>query len=88
MDLLRQQWSRQAEWRLRAGPAWEDNGLVFTNELGEHLVPFTVYKKFKKLVKEIGLPESRFHDLRHPYVKPKTKINLFAQTGVPNRQQT
>ena len=67
MDLLRQQWSQQAEWRLRAGPAWEDSGLVFTNELGEHLVPFTVYKKFKKLVKEIGFPESRFHDLRHSY---------------------
>ena len=67
MVLLRQQWSRQAEWRLRAGPAWEDSGLVFTNELGGHLAPFTVYKKFKKLVKEIGMPESRFHDLRHSY---------------------
>ena len=67
MNLLRQQRARQAEWRLRAGPAWEDSGLVFTNELGEHLAPFTVYKKFKKLVREIGLPESRFHDLRHSY---------------------
>lgn len=33
MDLLRRQQSRQAEWQLRAGPAWEGSGLVFTNEL-------------------------------------------------------
>ncbi len=66
MALLRRQRSRQAEWQLRAGPAWEDSRLVFTNELGRHLIPFTVYKNYKQLVKEIGLPESRFHDLRHP----------------------
>ncbi len=73
MGLLRRQWSRQAEWRLRAGPAWEDSGLVFTNEMGEHLSPYTVYKNYKRLVASIGCPEARFHDLRHPNVKPKTK---------------
>ena len=67
MGLLRRQRSRQAEWRLRAGPAWEDSGLVFTNELGEHLSPYTVYKNYKRLVASIGCPEARFHDLRHSY---------------------
>ncbi len=67
MELLRRQWSSQAEWRLRAGPAWEDSGLVFTNELGEHLSPYTVYKNYKRLVASIGCPEARFHDLRHSY---------------------
>lgn len=67
MELLRRQWSRQAEWRLRAGPAWEDSGLVFTNELGEHLSPYTVYHNFKRLAASIGLPEARVHDLRHSY---------------------
>ena len=67
MELLRRQRSRQAEWRLRAGPAWEDSGLVFTNELGEHLSPYTVYHNFKRLAASIGLPEARVHDLRHSY---------------------
>ena len=67
MELLRRQWSRQAEWRLRAGPAWEDSGLVFTNELGEHLSPYTVYHNFKRLAASIGIPEARGHDLRHSY---------------------
>ena len=67
MDLLRRQRSRQAEWRLRAGPAWEDSGLVFTNELGEHLSPYTVYHNFKRLAASIGLPEASVRDLRHSY---------------------
>lgn len=67
MEMLRRQWSRQAEWRLRAGPAWEDSGLVFTNELGEHLSPYTVYHNFKRLAASIGIPEARVHDLRHSY---------------------
>lgn len=73
MGLLRRQRSCQAEWCLRAGPAWEDNGLVFTNELGKHLSPYTIYKNYKRLVVSIGCPEARFHDLRHPNVKPTTK---------------
>jgi len=41
--------------------------LVFTNEIGEHLSPVTVYNNFKRLVKEIGCDSQRFHDLRHAY---------------------
>ncbi len=67
MELLHRQRSRQAEWRLRAGPAWEDSGLVFTNELGAHLSTYTVYHNYKQIVAAIGLPEARFHDLRHSY---------------------
>ena len=58
---------RQTEDRLRAGPVWSDTGLVFTNELGEHLVFSTVYKNFKAIVASIGCPDVRFHDLRHSY---------------------
>ena len=67
MDLLRRQQRRQAEWRLRAGPAWEDSGLVFTDELGKHLSPYTVYNNYKRLVALIGRPDARVHDLRHSY---------------------
>ena len=58
---------KQLENRLRYGECWEDSGFVFTNELGQHLKAHTVYTNYKKVVKEIGLDASRFHDLRHSY---------------------
>lgn len=67
MALLRAHRSKQAEWRLMAGPMWENSGLVFTDELGKHLMPHTVYHNYKKVVASIGLPSARFHDLRHSY---------------------
>jgi len=68
MTVLRKQKTRQAQMRLAAGPAWENrDGLVFTNEFGGHLAHFTVYKDFKAIVREIGLEQARFHDLRHSY---------------------
>lgn len=67
MELLRTQRKRQIEWRLKAGPLWEDTGLVFTDELGRHLMPHTVYHNFKHIVADMGLPDVRFHDLRHSY---------------------
>ena len=36
--------------------------------------PAGAYRKLKKILTETGLPSIRFHDLRHPYVKLKTKI--------------
>ena len=67
MHWLKRQRGKQAEWRLHAGPAWEDTGLVFTNELGSHLMTHTVYHNFKRVVTDMGLPTVRFHDLRHSY---------------------
>jgi len=58
---------RQLVNRLQYGECYEDSGFVFTNPLGQHLKEHTVYKNYKKIVKELGLEESRFHDLRHSY---------------------
>ncbi len=44
-----------------------NEGLVFTNEIGQHLTFVTVYNDFKKIVTSLGLPDVRFHDLRHSY---------------------
>lgn len=62
---LREQRRVQAEWRLLAGKAWQDGGFVFTNQLGEHLARQTLYAAFKRIAASIGLPATRFHDLRH-----------------------
>lgn len=67
MDALRRQWKEQTLWRLQAGPSWQENGLVFTDQLGGCLPYWNVYRDFKRLAAEIGLPSLRFHDLRHSY---------------------
>ena len=36
--------------------------------------PSAAYYWMKRILREAGLPEIRFHDLRHPYVKHTTKI--------------
>ena len=67
MQLLRAQYRRQIEWRLKAGPVWEESSLVFTDEMGKHFNHHTVYQNFKRVVASIGMPEVRFHDLRHSF---------------------
>ena len=71
--LFRLQKLKQNGMRLEAGNAWQENGLVFSNQTGGYLSYRTVYDCFKRIVKKIGAPSTRFHDLRHPYVKPTTK---------------
>ena len=70
MQILRDQRRHQNEARLLAGNAWDEGdipGLVFTNEIGMHLCHQTIGARYKKLVKAAGLPDARFHDLRHSY---------------------
>lgn len=68
LQLLRKQKLKQTEERLRNGEAWSNpHNFVFTNELGGHLIPWTVVRHFKEVVTSIGRPDARFHDLRHSY---------------------
>ena len=70
MQILREQRRHQNEARLLAGGAWDEGnipGLVFTNEVGKHLCHQTIGTRYKKLVKAAGLPDARFHDMRHSY---------------------
>ena len=67
-EVLKKVRSKQAENRLKYGSAYyNEHDLVFTNEIGGHLSPVTVLGCFKRRVAAIGVPETRFHDLRHTY---------------------
>ena len=67
MSILREQKRLQAGLRLAAGEVWQDNNFVFTNAIGGYIALTTLRNHFKKVVAAIGLPERRFHDLRHTY---------------------
>lgn len=68
MHLLQEQKRVQNEMRLRAGKAWNNpEGLIFTHADGRPYCAHTVYKHYKAIVKRMGLPDLRMHDLRHTY---------------------
>ena len=68
MDALREQKRRQEEWAKAAGSAWDNHeNLVFTTELGRYINNKTLWMNFKRIAKEFGMSELRFHDLRHTF---------------------
>ena len=80
-DCLRRERAKQAENRLKYGSSFSnDHNLVFTNEIGGHLSPVTVYGCFKRRVNAIGKPDVRFHDLRHSYAVLSIENNIDYKT--------
>lgn len=68
MDALREQQRRQEAWADAAGCAWDNyENLVFTTQLGRYINNKTLWMNFKRIVSSLGMPELRFHDLRHTF---------------------
>lgn len=68
LDALRSEQAQQETLNLNSyGTFSNPDDLVFTDEFGKHLVARTVVKHFKNIASQIGIPEKRFHDLRHSY---------------------
>jgi len=68
LGILKRQRAKQAEWRLKMGAAYEDQGLIFCNETGGPLHLRNVDSRhFKPLLRQAGLPKIRLYDLRHTH---------------------
>jgi integrase len=67
VEALREHRVAQLEAKLKAGAAWEDNGLVFTTAAGRPIHPRNVSRALESVLKRAGLPRIRFHDLRHSH---------------------
>ena len=66
VEALKQHRARQLEARLKAGAAWQEHDYVFCTSVGTHLHPTRdVLNQLKVLLAKAGLPDIRFHDLRH-----------------------
>ena len=73
IQLFRLQKLEQNSMRMEAGDAWEEHGLIFTNQTGGYLSYRTVYDCFKRIIRNIGAPATRFHDLRHTFAVASIK---------------
>jgi integrase len=65
LALLRAHAQRQAGEKSKAGSKWEENDLVFPTITGKPMDPRQAYDYYKEIIRELGLPNLRFHDLRH-----------------------
>jgi integrase len=64
-EALRSHRKRQMD-QPTVGAQWTDNGLVFTTTIGTPLeAQKIVNRHFKPLLRRAGLPNIRWHDLRH-----------------------
>ncbi|MCK4387790.1 MAG: site-specific integrase [Dehalococcoidia bacterium] len=80
---------RQAERLLLGKPLSEDD-LVFSNVDGKAMDPGTLTHNFARIARKVGLPGTRFHDLRHTFaslmllagVHPKIVSEMLGHSSV------
>jgi len=73
---LREHKNSQLKERILLGEKWQDYDLIFPSPIGTPLDPSNVLKAYKNCLKRAGLPNLRFHDLRH------SAATLMLQQGV------
>ena len=66
VEALKRHRERQLEEREELAGLWQDHGLVFPTRVGTPMSRHNlVARSFKPLLERAGLPNIRFHDLRH-----------------------
>jgi integrase len=70
----------QEQHKERLGATYVDHGLVFAGPLGEPRRPDSVTRRFQALAREAGVPESRFHGIRHATASLFGAVDLTMDT--------
>jgi integrase len=65
---LRQQLELVEALRAAAGEKWQENSLVFPSRVGTPQTRALIDKEFARYNESAGLPDIRYHDLRHTFV--------------------
>ena len=85
LDLLKKQKAWQNEMKELLGEVWQNpDNLVFTDEFGKYLINGTVYSRYKRLLKRIGLGDKTFHAMRHTYAVNSLKVGDDVKTVQEN----
>jgi len=78
VEALREHRKRQAADQLRAGPLWQDHGLVFASTIGTPLTANNVIRAFRSLTEKAGLGRDWVpREMRHTFV------SVLSANGVP-----
>jgi integrase len=77
LTVLRDHWQRQIAERAALPLTWQEHGYVFPSEVGTKLLARNLYRHFKNMLKQAGLPDVCLHDLRH------TALTLLAVRKAP-----
>lgn len=67
IDIVRDHKRKQNEERLRLGPVYQNNDLVFPRPDGSPMPPDLLSTNFAAFIRRSGLKHIRFHDLRHSH---------------------
>ncbi|MGO4887994.1 tyrosine-type recombinase/integrase [Anaerobacillus sp. MEB173] len=67
IDALKKHRVEQNKQKLIAGIGYEDHDLVACIETGKPINSRNLIRHFKRMIKESGVPDIRFHDLRHSH---------------------
>ena len=77
IEKMREHWERQNQERRQVGERWKEYDLIFPSSIGTPLNYSNLVKSFKQILSMAGLPDIRFHDLRH------TAASLMLNHGIP-----
>jgi integrase len=76
LERLQEHKDRQDNERQGFAEEWQAFDLIFTKPNGSPIDPRGLLRNFKSIIKNAGLPDIRFHDLRH------TAATMMLQCGV------
>lgn len=65
-----------------AGVFYSDKGLLFADEYGNYLRPWSVIKEFQRILEAVGVEKHRFHDLRHTFVSLLVRESQKSGDGI------
>lgn len=90
VKMLLQYRNEQRLQKIRYADIYEDNNLVFCNNLGAYLVDSTIGRQYKIISKKNNIPIRKFHDMRHTFATrlfelgedPKTVQELLGHSTV------
>ncbi|MDF2882940.1 MAG: tyrosine recombinase XerC-like protein [Clostridiaceae bacterium] len=90
VKMLLQYRNEQRLQKIKYADVYEDNNLVFCNNLGAYLVDSTIGRQYKIILKKNNIPIRKFHDMRHTFAtrlfelgeEPKTVQELLGHSTV------
>jgi len=63
-----------------AGHRWQEHEMLFTTGIGTYMDQTKVSRELKRLLKKAGLPDIRFHDLRHTSISFQLEMGTSLNT--------